>query len=272
MRQSLGLTAPTYREDDALRRSVGWGLRHDGWRPPDGTTIRCRSRSAADDALAGLFAIGARSSLDRGSVAYQEGDPALHWYRVVSGTGCTSKLLSDGRRLIGIFLHPGDFFGLEAVDVHGFTAEALTDMIVIRYPKRCIDGLAEADDIIGHYVREIACRSLADAYDRLLTLGRKTADERVASFLLELARIAPDGKAIRLTMSRADIGDYLGLTVSTVSRALAGLKQAGLIDIAGPRVLLLLDRAAIERLTGGDGLPVGATRAARPVIALSREL
>ena len=132
--------------------------------------------------------------------------------------------------------------------------------------------MAEADDIIGHYVREIACRSLADAYDRLLTLGRKTADERVASFLLELARIAPDGKAIRLTMSRADIGDYLGLTVSTVSRALAGLKQAGLIDIAGPRVLLLLDRAAIERLTGGDGLPVGATRAARPVIALSREL
>jgi len=261
MYESLGITEPSYREDGAPHRSFGFGLRHDE-RRPHGTTIPCRSRGAAEDALTGLLAIGARISLDRGSVAYHEGDPALHWYRVVSGTGCTSKLLSD-RRQIGIFLHPGDVFGLEAVDAHSFAAEALTDMIVIRYPKRCLDGLAEADDIIGRYVREIACRSLTDAYERLLTLGRKTADERVATFLLKLARIAPDDKTITLTMSRTDIGDYLGLTLTTVSRTLTGLKQAGLIDIAGPRVLLLLDRAAIEKLSGGDSLPIRADRDAR---------
>ena len=84
-----------------------------------------------------------RLALDRGgAAAYREGDPALHWYKVVSGTGCTSKLLPDGRRQIGTFLHAGDFFGFEALDDYGFAAEAITDMIVIRYPKQGTEALA----------------------------------------------------------------------------------------------------------------------------------
>jgi CRP-like cAMP-binding protein len=211
--------------------------------------------------MLGLAALGTVASLDRGAAAYREGDPALHWYKVVSGTGCTSKLLPDGRRQIGTFLHAGDFFGFEALDDYGFAAEAITDMIVIRYPKQGTEALARSNSAVSRRFREIACRSLTAAYERLLTLGRKTASERVATFLLELADAASDGKTIGLTMSRTDIGDYLGLTLETVSRTLAALKHDRVIDMAGPHHLLLLDRAALEEMTEGDEPAIRAGRA-----------
>lgn len=217
--------------------------------------------TAVDDAPTGLAALGSVLTLGRGAAAYREGDPALHWYRVVSGTGCTSKLLPDGRRQIGTFLHPGDFFGFEAVDEHGFAAEALADMVVIRYPRQRAEALARTDGAVGQRIREIACRSLTSAYERLLTLGRKTATERVATFLLELARTAPDGRTVGLSMSRSDIGDYLGLTLETVSRILAALKHDGLIEMAAPHRLVLLDRCALEEITTGDEPAVQLGRA-----------
>jgi CRP-like cAMP-binding protein len=209
----------------------------------------------------GLAELGTVVSLERGSAAYHEGDPASHWYQVVSGTGCTSKLLSDGRRQIGSFLHAEDVFGLEAVEAYGFGAEALTDMVVVRYPKRSTEALARADGAIGHRFHEIACRSLAIAYDRLLTLGRKTASERVATFLLELADAVPDGRSVSVEMSRADIADYLGLTLGTISRTLADLKQAGLIVMDGPHRLVLLDRLHLRKLAEGDEPTTHADRA-----------
>ncbi|WP_081688937.1 helix-turn-helix domain-containing protein [Inquilinus limosus] len=213
----------------------------------------------------GLADLGTVVSLARGTAAFHEGDPASHWYQVVSGTGCTSKFLSDGRRQIGRFLHAEDFFGLEAVEAYGFGAEALTDMVVIRYPRRCTEALARADGAVDRCFHEIAYRSLAIAYDRLVTLGRKTASERVATFLLELADAAPDGRAVSVEMSRVDIADYLGLTLGTISRTLADLKQAGLIDMAGPRHLILLDRSRLGKLAEGDEPATRIERAHMPM-------
>jgi len=224
---------------------------------PSGPAIR--------DIPSGLANLGTALSLTRGAAAYHEGDPASHWYQVVSGTGCTSKLLSDGRRQIGRFLHADDFFGFEAADAYGFGAEALTDMVVIRYPKRCTEALAWTDGAVGRCFREIACRSLAIAYDRLLTLGRKTASERVATFLLELADAAPDRRTVSLEMSRADIADYLGLTLGTISRTLADLKHAGLIDMAGPHHLVLLNRKLLGKLAEGDEPATRAEAARMPM-------
>ena len=224
---------------------------------PSGPAIR--------DIPSGLANLGTALSLTRGAAAYHEGDPASHWYQVVSGTGCTSKLLSDGRRQIGRFLHADDFFGFEAADAYGFGAEALTNMVVIRYPKRCTEALAWTDGAVGRCFREIACRSLAIAYDRLLTLGRKTASERVATFLLELADAAPDGRTVSLEMSRADIADYLGLTLGTISRTLADLKHAGLIDMAGPHHLVLLNRKLLGKLAEGDEPATRAEAARMPM-------
>jgi|GEM_PF-152612 len=220
---------------------------------------------AIRDIPTGLANLGTELSLTRGAAAYHEGDPASHWYQVVSGTGCTSKLLSDGRRQIGRFLHADDFFGFEAADSYGFGAEALTNMVVIRYPKRCTEALAWTDGAVGRCFREIACRSLAIAYDRLLTLGRKTASERVATFLLELADAAPDRRTVSLEMSRADIADYLGLTLGTISRTLADLKHAGLIDMAGPHHLVLLNRKLLGKLAEGDEPATRAEAARMPM-------
>lgn len=206
----------------------------------------------SDDAPASLASLGTVVSVRRGGAVYREGDPALDWYRIVSGTGCTCKLLPDGRRQIGTFLHAGDFFGFEALGEHGFGAEALTDLVVIRYPRRPTEALAQSDGAVGHRFREITCRSLTAAYERLLTLGRRTATERVVGFLLELARMAPDGKTISLPMSRSDIGDYLGLTLETVSRIFAALKHDGLIEMTGAHRVSLLDRPALELMTEGD--------------------
>ncbi|WP_342237678.1 helix-turn-helix domain-containing protein [Inquilinus sp. OTU3971] len=212
-----------------------------------------------------LSDLGTMVSLTRGTAAYHEGDPASHWYQVVSGTGCTSKLLSDGRRQIGHFLHAEDFFGFEAAEAYGFGAEALTDMVVIRYPKRCTEALAQIDGAVGRCFHDIACRSLTIAYDRLLTLGRKTANERVATFLLEQADAAPGGRTFSLEMSRADIADYLGLTLGTISRTLGDFKQAGLIDMAGPHHLVLLDRALLGKLAEGDEPATQTERACMPM-------
>ncbi|MGL4961359.1 MAG: helix-turn-helix domain-containing protein [Inquilinus sp.] len=205
-----------------------------------------------DDAPASLASLGTVVSIRRGGAVYREGDPALNWFRVVSGTACTCKLLPDGRRQIFTFLHTGDFFGFEALGEHGFGAEALTDLVVIRYSRRHTEALAQTDGAVGHRFREIACRSLTAAYERLLTLGRRTATERVAGFLLELARMAPDGKTISLPMSRCDIGDYLGLTLETVSRTFAALKHDSLIEMTGAHCVSLLDRPALELMTEGD--------------------
>lgn len=205
-----------------------------------------------DDGPPGLASLGTVVSIRRGSSVYREGEEALNWYRVVSGTGCTCKLLPDGRRQIGSFLHAGDFFGFEALGDYGFGAEAVTDMVVIRYSRRHTEALAQADGAVGRRFREIACRSLSTAYERLLTLGRKTATERVVGFLLELARMAPDGKTVSLPMSRCDIGDYLGLTLETVSRIFTTLKHDGLIELAGAHRVLLLDRPGLELMTEGD--------------------
>jgi len=215
-------------------------------------SVPVRQPQRDDDAPPSLAALGTVVSVRRGGSVYREGDEALNWYRVVSGTGCTCKLLPDGRRQIGTFLHAGNFFGFEALGDHGFGAEALTDMVVIRYSRRHTEALAQADSAVGHRFREIACRSLSAAYERLLTLGRKTATERVVGFLLELARMAPDGKTVSLPMSRCDIGDYLGLTLETVSRTFAALKHDGLIELAGAHRVLLLDRPALESITEGD--------------------
>src|SRR5208282_3429916 len=103
------------------------------------------------------------------------------------------------------------FFGLEAGVSHGFTAEAVADVVLTRYPRSGIERIAESDPGVARRLHHLAFESLADAHTRMLLLGRKTANERVASFLLEQSERAGDAEIIELAMSRNDIADYLGL-------------------------------------------------------------
>ena len=178
---------------------------------------------------------------------YGENEPADYLYKVVSGTVRTYKVLVDGRRQIGAFHLPGDIFGLETGDVHTFSAEAITECKVIVIKRSAVMTLAARDNDVARQMWELTARELARVQEHSLVLI-KSAEERVAGFLLEMADRAPGGGAVELPMSRQDIADYLGLTIETVSRTLKHLEDAAAIELPERRRILLRNRSALRRL------------------------
>jgi CRP/FNR family nitrogen fixation transcriptional regulator len=197
------------------------------------------------DELVALEQLGTRLTFPRNQEIFAEGDDAKHWYRVVSGMVRICKLLADGRRHIAEFRVAGEFFGFEAVREHGHFAEAVDHVVLMRYPRAALERLAEQRPGFARRLREVAVAGLVAAHGRMLQLGRMTAGERVASFLLDLAERLDRQKAIDLPMSRYDIADYLGLTIETVSRVLSGLRRNGTIAIPNVHRIELLDRTAL---------------------------
>lgn len=194
-------------------------------------------------------AVGATRACAKDEEIFAEGDRAGFFYKVVSGAVRTSKLLSDGRRQIDAFHLPGDIFGLEAGEEHRFSAEALGDATVIAYRRCSLDTLASSDADFARQVVAAMMRSLQRAQDHMLLLGRKSAVEKIATFLLDLAERSPCAGAIQLPMSRTDIADHLGLTIETVSRCLTQLERQGVIELpAHRRSIVLKNKATLRRL------------------------
>jgi CRP/FNR family nitrogen fixation transcriptional regulator len=198
------------------------------------------------DALVTLERIGSRGSFGRNQEIYAEGDPSNCWYKVVSGTVRISKLLADGRRHIAEFCFGGDCFGLDNASERVFSAEAVDDVILMRFPRRATDRLIDENPQLARGLCNMTLRGLAHAQTRMLLLGRMTAAERVASFLLEMSERRDTKRAIDLTMSRNDIADYLGLTIETVCRVLSIFKRDGMIAIHNPHRIELCDRSMLE--------------------------
>jgi len=191
--------------------------------------------------------MGALVPFARNSEIYGENEPAEYLYKVVSGAVRTYKVLVDGRRQIGGFYLPGDMFGLETGDEHTFSAEAITGCKIIVIKRSAVVALAARDNDVARQMWGLTARELLRAQDRILVLI-KSAQERVAGFLLEMADRASDGGAVELPMSRQDIADYLGLTIETVSRTLTQLEKSAVIELPTSRRILLRNRAALTRL------------------------
>ena len=208
------------------------------------------ARSGHLDALIALEGIGTRLRFCRNQAIYVQGDDGGFWGKVVSGAVRISKLRADGRRNIAAFCFAGDAFGLEPDAERGFSAEAVGEVTVMRYPRSATERLADENLGIARLLREATLKSLAAAQGRLLILGRMTACERVATFLLELSDRNDGPRQIELAMSRCDIGDYLGLTIETVSRTLSDMRRRGVIAV-DPHSITLLDRPALEEI--GEG-------------------
>ncbi len=206
------------------------------------------ARSEQPDALVALERIGARRSFVRDEEIYAEGDAADCWYMVASGTVRICKLLADGRRHIAEFCYAGDCFGLPPAGLRPFSAEAVGEVAVMRYPQRAADRLIDEDPHLARGLYDRTLRDLAHAQNRMLLLGRMTAPERVASFLLEFAERRDAEGILDLPMSRLDIADYLGLTIETVCRVLSGFKRDGLIAIPTPHRIELRGREALETI------------------------
>ena len=178
---------------------------------------------------------------------YGEGEQAEYVYKVVSGTVRTYKILADGRRQIGSFYLRGDVFGLEFGNVHALSAEAVTESKVLVIKRSALVSLATRDSEVARDLWTLTGRELARAQERVVLLI-KTAQERVAAFLLEMFDRRDVVRVLDLPMSRNDIADYLGLTIETVCRVMSAFKREGLIDIPTPHRVELRERAALAAL------------------------
>jgi CRP/FNR family transcriptional regulator, nitrogen fixation regulation protein len=198
------------------------------------------------EVLVALEQIGARRSFSRDDEIYAEGDRPDCWYKVVSGTVRICKLMADGRRHIADFHYAGDCFGLDPVGDRLNSAEAVDDVTVMRFPRAATERLIDQRPELSRRLCDMTLRDLAHAQTRTLLLGRMTASERVANFLLELAERHDAHGVVDVPMSRTDIADYLGLTTETVCRALCALKRDGTIAIPDTHRIALCDRGALE--------------------------
>ena len=192
---------------------------------------------------------GASMSFGRNSEIFGEGEDAEYVYKVLSGAARTYTVLSDGRRQIGAFYLPGDIFGVEFADAHSYSAEAIADSVVLMVRRSTLLRTAERDHDIARQLWSLTARELYRTQAHVLLLI-KSAQERLAAFLLEMSdRLAEKGE-VELPMSRQDIADYLGLTIETVSRTLTQLADASTIQLLASRRILLCNRFALNRLNG----------------------
>ena len=193
--------------------------------------------AALDDAfLDRLAAIVTTIDLAPRQTLLMEEDPARYYFNVTAGTLKVYKLLQDGRQQIVGFLLPGDFLGLAIRNNYAYSAEAVTAATVCRFPRARLEELLRAFPRLEARLRSIASNELAVAQEQMLALGRKSARERLATFLVQLSRRAErvglPADPITLPMTRQDIADYMGLTIETVSRAFTLLKTTGVIRLA----------------------------------------
>jgi CRP/FNR family transcriptional regulator, nitrogen fixation regulation protein len=213
---------------------------------PLGRESTAIAQSGELEALIALERIGTRLTYSRNDEVYAEGDAADCWYKVVSGTVRVCKLLADGRRHIAVFCFSGDCFGIDYMDHRSYSAEAVENAVIMRYRRSATEQLTEQNAALGRFLRDAMGRDLAEARGRTVLLGRLTAPERVAAFLLEMFERRERTRLLDLPMSRNDVADYLGLTVETVCRVLSSFKREGIIAISDPHRIELLDREALE--------------------------
>jgi len=194
-----------------------------------------------------MEAMGSQMRFGPNEEIFGEAEPAEYVYKVTKGAVRTYKILCDGRRQIGGFYLPGDIFGLEVGKDHQFSAEAINDVTVLVVRRNVIVSLAERDCDIARELWSFTGRELNRVQEHLLLLV-KTAQQRVASFLLEMSTRLAATDAIELPMSRQDIADYLGLTIETVSRTMTQLVSEQAIGLPSSRRIVLRNSGALRQL------------------------
>jgi CRP-like cAMP-binding protein len=187
---------------------------------------------------------------------FTEGDASTHLYRIETGALALHKVLADGLRQIMGFVYPGDLIGLGNQGQHLMNAQAVKPTRIRCLPLSSLRQHAAQDPSLGFELYEALGRELAATRDLMLTTGQRSATERVVSFLLALSRRSErngqDPRKFELPMTRSDIGDFLGLTIETVSRTFSKLKMLGLIELPHSNQVQLVDVAQLNDLASGE--------------------
>jgi len=215
-----------------------------------------RALQAPADDLHALHQIGTTLTFDRNETIFEEGDDAKYAYRLVSGAVRLCKLLQDGRRQIADFFLEGDLFGFLDFDNYAFSAEAITNVVVVRYLRSQVQAIEEEDCTLRRRLTKTLHQRLSRVEGHLVMLGRQTVKERISSFLIQMTErldAETQGKTcIDLPMGRQDIADYLGLTIETVCRSLSDFKRAGVIAVPNTHQIVINDIETLRAIIDGD--------------------
>jgi CRP/FNR family nitrogen fixation transcriptional regulator len=184
----------------------------------------------------------------RNEEIYAEEDETKYVYKVVSGAVRATRILSDGRRHVSAFHLAGEIFGFEPGPKHRFAAEAVVDSRIAMVRRSAIEDAAARNPAVGRAMWSLAEQNLERSHAHMLLLGRMSATQRVAAFLMEISARTSSPDVVDLPMSRADIADYLGLTIETVSRTFTQLERDGAIELASARRIAFRNRSRLAQL------------------------
>lgn len=189
---------------------------------------------------------------------FREGDAATHVYMVEAGHLCIYRVLPDGRRQVMDFAYPGDLVGLGAIDTHSTNAQAIEKTRVRCFTLSDLRERAQDNAMFCTSLYSAMSQELVAARELVVTVGHRTATEKVASFLQTLSRRnARRGMApheLVLPMTRSDIADFLGLTIETVSRTFTKFRQDGVIDLEQCILVTIRDPRRLEEYAGGNAV------------------
>ena len=211
-----------------------------------------RYRSPAPASMDGWLQLGSVQSVPTREEIFFEGDEARNVFEVLDGIVCAYRILPDGERHIVSFYYPGDVIGNCSLGTYAYSAQALTPVRVRRIPRTVLErSMVQRPELAQRFLR-LAAIELAATRDHLLCLAAKSAEAKLAAFLLALSRRneeqGEDPDRITLPMTRLDIADYLGLTIETVSRTLSKFKRNGLIDLPRTTTVNLRDADRLASL------------------------
>ncbi len=222
---------------------------------------RCGSRIAGICAaldIAGLDEMShetRRNAVQAHETLFREGDPASSVVMLVSGMAKLSRLMADGRQQVLGFRFAGDILGFTQGKSHSADAEMLTEGVVCRMTRPQLEGMLERFPAAQRRLMDLCVQELALTQDQLVTVGRRHAEQRVAAFLLSLSvaarRRGDRVQHLEMPMTRAEIGDLLGLALETVSRAFTALRKRGLVVETGGHRVELPDLEALALVADG---------------------
>lgn len=226
------------------------------WAEPERhAPVRPLSPDTSSDRLGGMLQDqrGGRQAFEKNNTIFSEGHPVDRIYRIIGGTVRLCRHTQNGNRYIADFLLPGDMLGFIDQNEHLFTAEAVDQVNLAYYPRNQIARLFDSDaNVRTNFLLHFSARMMA-FQDHLFTLACQSAKERLASFILRLAgRTATGaGQRLNLSMGRRDIADHLGLSVETICRSLAQLRDAGVVEIPNVHQLVLTELETLRSIARG---------------------
>ena len=241
-------------------------IKNDNMQPIKFAAMRCgdcpiRHRAVCarcdEDEFQTLEKLKSYKTYAAGDMIYWRGEPLEYVASLVTGVAQLSKTLEDGRtQMVGLLL-PSDFIGRPGREAVGFDVIATTEVTLCRFQRAPFEKLVDETPHIAQRLMELALDELDAARDWMMLLGRKTAREKIATFVDMLVRrqngASPNGdQPFELPMTRDQIANYLGLTLETVSRQFNALKRDGVIAFTGRKHIEVVDLAALRLATGDD--------------------